>query len=162
MPKIYILGSVGSGKTTLAKKLSLQLGIPFYELDNVVWEFHLSGDIRRSKEEIEKIFNKILNEDNWIIEGVERPFFDRGFDEADTIIYLDLLKTTLYKRIFIRWIKQKVGLEQCRYKPDIKMLKQMIKWVNQGLAENKLQKYQDKLELLNEQKIKGYTYKKLK
>ena len=36
--KIHIIGSVASGKTTLAKELSRKLAIPYYELDNVVWK----------------------------------------------------------------------------------------------------------------------------
>jgi shikimate kinase len=36
--KIHIIGSVRSGKTTLARTLSSKLKIPFYELDNVVWK----------------------------------------------------------------------------------------------------------------------------
>lgn len=46
--KIHIIGSVGSGKTTLARTLSSHLNIPFYELDNVVWKRFQSGDVRRS------------------------------------------------------------------------------------------------------------------
>ncbi|WP_346725815.1 hypothetical protein [Alteribacter keqinensis] len=42
--KIHIIGSVRSGKTTLAKKLAKKTGIPHFELDNVVWERHQSGD----------------------------------------------------------------------------------------------------------------------
>ena len=34
--KIYIIGPVGSSKTTLSKKLSKNLGIKNYELDKVV------------------------------------------------------------------------------------------------------------------------------
>ncbi|WP_371811566.1 AAA family ATPase [Sporosarcina sp. Te-1] len=34
--RIHIIGSIGSGKTTLAKQLSKQLTIPCFELDNVV------------------------------------------------------------------------------------------------------------------------------
>lgn len=50
--KIHIMGSVGSGKTTFAKKLSTQTSIQHYELDNVVWQrIEGSEDIRRSKEE---------------------------------------------------------------------------------------------------------------
>lgn len=36
--KIHIIGSVGSGKTTLARNLSTTINVPFYELDNVVWK----------------------------------------------------------------------------------------------------------------------------
>lgn len=31
--RIHIIGSVGSGKTTLAKEISSKLGIPYYELN---------------------------------------------------------------------------------------------------------------------------------
>ncbi len=34
--KIRIIGSVGSGKTTLAKKLSEMEGIPYFETDRIV------------------------------------------------------------------------------------------------------------------------------
>lgn len=35
--RIYIIGSVASGKTTLARTLSKKLNIKAYELDNVVY-----------------------------------------------------------------------------------------------------------------------------
>lgn len=49
--RIHIIGSVGSGKTTLARELSKTYQIPFYELDNVAWIRKYSGDIRRTDEE---------------------------------------------------------------------------------------------------------------
>ncbi len=50
--KIHIIGSVGSGKTTLARKLSKTLQIPYYELDNVAWiRKESGGDIPRTDEE---------------------------------------------------------------------------------------------------------------
>ena len=36
--RIYILGGPGSGKTTLANRISYQLTIPCYELDLIGWE----------------------------------------------------------------------------------------------------------------------------
>ena len=36
--KIDIIGSVASGKTTLAKRISKQYNIPYYEKDNIVWK----------------------------------------------------------------------------------------------------------------------------
>ncbi|WP_054705170.1 AAA family ATPase [Bacillus sp. JCM 19041] len=41
--KIHIIGPVGSGKTTLARKLANLLEIPAYELDNIVWERRQRG-----------------------------------------------------------------------------------------------------------------------
>ena len=78
--KIYILGSVGSGKTTLARKLSSDLNISYYELDNVVYEYNPNGDRKRTEEEINYLFKEILNQDNWIIENVGRSYFDKGYE----------------------------------------------------------------------------------
>jgi dephospho-CoA kinase len=49
--RVHIIGSVGSGKTTLARNLLSKHGIPYFELDNVVWKRHKSGDTRRNDEE---------------------------------------------------------------------------------------------------------------
>lgn len=60
--KIHIIGSVGSGKTTLARKLSKTLQIPYYELDNVAWMRKESGDILRTDEEKGALTNHSPNE----------------------------------------------------------------------------------------------------
>jgi adenylate kinase family enzyme len=166
MPKIYILGSTGSGKTTLAKKLSRELNVKHYELDNVTWEYNPNGDDRkRSDEEIKLLFSNILKEDNWIIENVGKSIYDRGFDEADTIIYLNLSRLSLYKRVMYRWIRQKLKIETSSYKPSLKVLIEIFKWVDKELKNsklNKLKSYQDKLIILNEKTIKNYKYKQIK
>ncbi|WP_142383709.1 shikimate kinase [Peribacillus deserti] len=68
--RIHIIGSVGSGKTTLAKELSSRLNIPFFGLDNVAWKRRETSDIRRTDEEREEYLNSIVHRVTWIIEGV--------------------------------------------------------------------------------------------
>ncbi|MBC1425131.1 hypothetical protein HCA33_03005 [Listeria seeligeri] len=48
--KIRIIGSVGSGKTTLAKKLSEMEGIPYFETDRIVWKREQT-EVRRTDSE---------------------------------------------------------------------------------------------------------------
>ena len=67
--KIYIIGPVGSGKTTFATKLSKIYNIDYYELDKVSWDDE-HGNIKRSDEEVQKIFKDILKNKKWIIEDV--------------------------------------------------------------------------------------------
>lgn len=68
--KIYIMGSTGAGKTTLAKILSRIYNIKYYELDKIVYDQkHL--EVHRKDEEIEKDFETIINNDSWIIEDEE-------------------------------------------------------------------------------------------
>lgn len=160
MPKIYILGSVGSGKSTLARKISAELNIPCYELDNIVWQKNETGpDSKRDELEINQMFQNILIQDNWIIENVGRSYFNEGLKESDAIIYLDLNRGTLYYRVFKRWLKQNIGLENAPYKTDLKMLKQMLKWVDKEKNNSKLKKlneYADKTIILNNKNINKY------
>ena len=72
--KIYIIGPVGSGKTTLSRLLSEKYSIESYELDKIVWDDD-NGNIKRTDEEIAKMFNEIISKDSWIIEDVGRKKF---------------------------------------------------------------------------------------
>lgn len=88
--KIHSIGSVGSGKTTLARKLSKTLQIPYYELDNVAWMRKESGDILRTDEEKKEHLQTILQTNSWIIEGIhQEKWVVDSFQQADCIIFLD-------------------------------------------------------------------------
>ncbi|WP_336606264.1 AAA family ATPase [Fictibacillus marinisediminis] len=99
--KIHIIGSVGSGKTTLARTLSSRLNVPYIELDNVVWKRSKPEDIRRSDVERDKYLNDIISSDQWIVEGVHHTWVKPSFQNADVIIFLD----TDYSKRTIRIIK---------------------------------------------------------
>ncbi|WP_421383030.1 AAA family ATPase [Bacillus salacetis] len=129
--KIHIIGSVGSGKSTLGRKLSSELDIPVYELDNVVWHRHENGDIRNSPEIRDKEFNRIIDHEKWIIEGVHHTWTERGFREADIIIFLDTPMAVRKWRILKRFTVQKLGFQKGNYKQTWSMLKKMYQWNDQ-------------------------------
>jgi adenylate kinase family enzyme len=162
--RIHIIGSVGSGKTTLAKELSSKLNIPFYELDNVVWKRHKSGDIRRTEEEREEYLNTIIQSENWIIEGVHNEdWVGNSFRNAELIIFLDTNYSIRTYRIIKRFLLQKLGLEKSNYKPTIEMFFKMFKW-NRYFEEvgkpnffNKFGVFRNKLLVVNNKRcIKNY------
>lgn len=126
--KIHIIGSVGSGKTTLARSLSKRFNLPHYELDNVVWQRSDMGDIRRNEKERDEYFQSIIKADSWIIEGVHYEWVEESFKNADMIIFLDISYGKRKYRITKRFIKQKLGLEKANYAPSIKMFRKMFLW----------------------------------
>jgi adenylate kinase family enzyme len=162
--KIHIIGSVGSGKTTLAKKLSMKLNVPFYELDNVVWKRQKSGDIRRTDEEIKEYVNSIIQSDTWIIEGVHNEdWVASSFHNADLIIYLDTKYSIRNYRIIKRFVLQKFGLEKSNCKPTKNIFFKMFKWnrhfedVGKPNFFNKFGIYSDKLLVVtNKKSIENY------
>lgn len=153
MSKIYIIGIVASGKTTLAKRLSEQLNISHYELDCIVWHKTDTGRHKRTSEQQLEVIKNIDGIGDWIIEGTYRESCHCLFDMADKIIFLD---TPLWKRkyrILFRYIKHQLGIEKCHYKSDLKMLKLMYKWTkdferNRIEFEKMLNRYKNKLTVI--------------
>lgn len=149
--KIYIIGPVGSGKTTLSILLSKKYNIKSYELDKIVWDDD-NGSIKRTNEEINKLFNKVINNKSWIIEDVGRKKFIDGIKKADIVYYLNLPKIIIYKRCISRWIKQRLGKEKYNYKPTLKSLFEMLGWANQDFK-NKNEKIERIINYSKEYKI---------
>ncbi len=129
--KIYIVGAVSSGKSTLAKKLSKVSGIPCRSLDEVVHIPDSSspwGNIKRQAEDRDKLFSSIIEEPDWIIEDVGRPCFEAGMKKADMIVLLEIPSAIRNCRIIKRWFRQRLGLEECLYAPNFQMLRSMLQW----------------------------------
>lgn len=156
--KIYIIGPVGSGKTTLSEILSKKYNIKKYELDKIVWDDE-NGNIKRTDDEIHRLFNKVINNKSWIIEDVGRKKFIDGIKKADIVYYLNLPKIIIYKRCISRWIKQRLEKEKHNYKPTLKSLLEMLGWANQDFK-NKNEKieriinYSKKYKILKKKDIK--------
>ncbi|KQL32727.1 DNA topology modulation protein FlaR [Bacillus sp. FJAT-25509] len=155
--KIHIIGSVGSGKTTLARQMSKKLNIPYYELDNVVWKRQKGHkDIRRSKQERECYLNTLIRTDTWIIEGVHNEdWVGNSFKNAELIIFLDTSYSVRTYRIIKRYFLQKLRLEKSNYKPTLKIFFKMFKWnkyfeeVGKPKFFKKFKDYNDKILVVN-------------
>ena len=155
--KIYIIGSPGSGKTTLAKVLSKRYDIKHYELDCIVYDDN-NNHRKRTKEEIEKLFFTILKNKSFIIEDVGRNKFKKGRDICDKIYYIKLNKARIYKQMISRWFKQRLGKEKYNYPPTIHQFFETIKDVkNYSKIEktrlSELNKYKDKMTFLNKKEL---------
>ncbi|WHY71005.1 AAA family ATPase [Fictibacillus enclensis] len=109
------------GKTTLARQLSDRLGIPSYELDNIVWKRSLSGDIKRSEAERDQYLNEIIHSSAWIIEGVHTEWVDSSFKQANVILVLDTPYSKRIYRIVKRFVLQKLGIEKSNYRPTFEI-----------------------------------------
>ena len=95
MPKIFITGNAGSGKSTLSKKLGAVLNLPVSSLDGVVWK---AGWQKAPTQERQQKIAKLLKQKNWIIEGVDWEVLRA----ADTIIFLDIPRYVCYWRVLKR------------------------------------------------------------
>lgn len=130
--RLYLVGSVGSGKTTLGKKLAEEFHIPFYEMDNLIFERLETGDRRREDDEIGLLLETIFEEKVWLIEGTcLRDIIQPVFDKSQALIFLEV---PYYKRIYRftkRFLKQVLHLEKANYRPSFDIYLKMFKWNHQ-------------------------------
>lgn len=89
---------------------------------------------------------------SWIIEGTYRESARILLELADTILFLDPPLYVRKLRIFRRYLRQRLGLERCRYTPNMKMLKVMVRWTRE------LEVKRPEFEAM----LNGYAYKLIK
>lgn len=128
--KIHIIGGPGSGKTFLAEKLSKELGIQHFDLDNIQWDNQSdSYGVKRASDERNELLADVLNHKDWIIEGVYYAWCQQCFAEADKIYVLSVPRYKYRSRIIRRFFRRKLGLEQGK-KETLKSLYQLLKWAD--------------------------------
>ena len=149
--KIHIIGGPGSGKTFLAAKLSKELGIRHYDLDELQWDNTSdSYGVKRPPDERDRLLCDVLSHKDWIIEGVYYAWCRQCFADADKIYVLRVPRHTYRYRILRRFVRRRLGLEPGK-KETLKSLARLLQWAdkyqNVNLAEIKkiLLPYADKV-----------------
>jgi len=102
--KIYLFGGPGFGKTTIAEKLSADLGYKLISLDEIMFE---NGHKVEEKTMIRKLKRAIRNESVWLVEGGCLGWSDFLFKEADLVIMLKVSPITALFRILKRYLHNK-------------------------------------------------------
>jgi len=100
MKRIWIAGSAGSGKTTLANRMGELLKIPVFHRDYITWDRDF--DTALSEEEQIALTKDISRTDKWIFDGARftAARIDGRLDRCDTIIHLNFNRfICLYRAI---------------------------------------------------------------
>ena len=147
--KIAIIGAPGTGKTTLAKKLSKIYNITPTHIDGI---HHLDNWEKRDKFERDKIILNIVNRNEWIIDGTYKSTLKERMEAADLIIWLDFSTINQLKGILSRYFKnrgkEKEEIPGCKEKIDIKFLLYVL-----GYNKNKRKIIVENLNNINKDKV---------
>ena len=114
MLKVHILGGGGSGKTTLAQKISATFHIPQYELDMIGRKNGLQ-DAAYIEDAL-----AIAAQPGWVAEAGALVWTDLLLQQSDYIVLLEIPWITAIYRIICRHILK--SLQDTNLYPGIKML----------------------------------------
>jgi len=104
-----VVGTIGSGKTTFARKASVILEVPHIELDSLHWEPNwvaAPDDIFRER------VKQSLQSDSWVVDGNYHQVRDIVWSRADTVVWLDYRFRTILSHLTIRTLRRIYTHEQ--------------------------------------------------
>lgn len=111
--RVWVVGSCGSGKSTVARRIGALLGLASAHVDDYIW---LPGWKLREREEMLTMIEERLAGDAWVMEGNLGRDAVRLWaiaDRADLIVWLDLpLRVTLW-RLVRRCLRRALFKQEC-------------------------------------------------
>ncbi len=125
MERILIIGCGGAGKSTLARQLGEQTGLPVVHLDKLFWK---PGWEESSEEEMDIKISRELEKSQWIMDGNYNRTLPRRLECCDTVIWLDYPRLTcllgVLKRVITNCgtVRPDMG-EGCAERFDMEFLK---------------------------------------
>ncbi len=104
MQRVVIVGTTGSGKSTLGRILADHLIVPHIELDGLFWQ---QPDWQKPDRDVfaERV-RQALSSDEWVVDGNYSGVREIVWSRADTLIWLDYPYRIIYPRLFLRTIKR--------------------------------------------------------
>jgi adenylate kinase family enzyme len=98
--RVSVVGTSGAGKSTLSRALAGALDSVFLELDSV---FHQPGWVPLPREEFRERVAAAVAGERWVIDGnYTSQVKDLVWARADTVVWLDLPRRTVMRRIIWR------------------------------------------------------------
>lgn len=103
MQRIAVIGTTGSGKTTLAFRLARRMGIPHVELDSLHWD---PGWTAAPREQFRARVAHALGGDSWVTDGNYSAVRDIVWARADTVAWLDYALPVILTRVTGRTLRR--------------------------------------------------------
>lgn len=108
MRRVWVVGSAGAGKTTLARAVADRLGVPHVELDEIYWD---AGWRHRDPDEARARLSAFLagaGARGWVVDG---NWTSRGHglgEVADAVVWLDPPRRVVMPQLVLRTLRRGV------------------------------------------------------
>lgn len=103
MRRIVVVGTSGSGKTALARRLAGRLSCPYIELDALHWRPNWT---EAPVEEFRERVRRAVDGDAWVVDGNYGVVRDIVWPRADTLVWLDYPLGVILWRLLRRSVQR--------------------------------------------------------
>jgi adenylate kinase family enzyme len=109
MRRVAVVGTSGAGKTTAGRRLATSLGVDFVELDGI---FHQPDWQPLPTDELRALVGHVASDDGWVIDGNYAAIRDLVWGRADTVVWLDLPRRVVMRRVILRTLRRVLTRQQ--------------------------------------------------
>jgi adenylate kinase family enzyme len=99
MRRILVIGSGGSGKSTVAKEIASRLRLPLIHLDALYWQ---PGWRATEESEWDRVVRELIAAPRWVMDGNYGRTLDVRLGRCDTVVFLDLPRLVCLWRVLKR------------------------------------------------------------
>jgi adenylate kinase family enzyme len=124
MDRVAVVGNSGTGKTSLARLLARRLQLPHTELDAI---FHQPGWGELDEVDFRGRVGALAAEGRWVIDGNYRPVRELIWKRADTVVWLDLPRALVLRRVVWRTARR-VLTRQVLWNGNRESLRNALSW----------------------------------
>jgi adenylate kinase family enzyme len=108
MPRIIVVGTTGSGKSTLGEMLARRLGVPFVEMDSLYWGANWQ---EVGMEVFRERVAAAVQPEHWVLAGNYSKVRDLTWARADTLVWLDYPFALVFWQLLRRTVRRIVTKE---------------------------------------------------
>lgn len=143
MKRINVIGTSGSGKSTISRMLASKLNYLYLEMDAIFWKPHWQES---SDEEFFANLTDKLSGEHWVLDGNYSRTAKIKWDRVDTIVWIDYsFSRTLFqavKRALVRIMTQQELWENTgnteSFRKSFFSKDSIILWTLRGYAKNRV------------------------
>lgn len=119
-----MVGNSGSGKSALARALERRLGLPWIELDAI---HHEPGWTALDDASFRGRVGSLVAGPRWVVDGNYRQVRDLVWARADTVIWLDLPRRVVVRRVVWRTVRR-AATRQELWNGNRERLRDVLSW----------------------------------
>src|SRR5918992_1400387 len=106
MQRVLVIGSGGSGKSTVAKEIARRLHLPLVHLDALYWQ---PGWRATPTSAWERVVHQLIAAPWWVMDGNYGGTLDVRLAACDTVVFLDVPRVICLWRILRRRLQFRRG-----------------------------------------------------